>query len=310
MTRRPSWPALLSAAAILAVRGASAEPPPPTGDKDKARQWADQASERFEAGDYRGAVDAMLEAERHYRAPTFARLRAEALEKLGRLVEALDVYRSIAAWDLPPDAAAVWAQAKAEAPGRVAALEARIPKLVVVAQGSTPPVAVDGAPLPPELLGQPVPRDPGEHTVVAGDGAAAVRRAVVLKEGTTERVTIAVSGGPASRVGAAPAVAAFGAGAAALLAGSLFGGLAASKKGEVLTGIDACGGACSSGEKARLDGVLGDSRAFAHVSTAGFVIAGVGAAAGVTLLVLSRAGGAGSPSIKITTGSVTFSGSF
>ncbi len=310
MTHRPSWPVLLGAAAFFTVGASFAEPAPPTGDKEKAREWAEKANERFDARDYAGAVDAMSEAEKHYRAPTFARLRAEALEKLGRLVEARDVYRSIAAWDLPPNATPVWVETKSEAPGRAAALDARIPRLLILADGTPPPVTLDGAPLRADMLGTPVPRDPGKHILLAGEGAAAVRREVNLREGATERVTVAMSGGQGPRIGSAPAVAAFSAGAAGLLLGSILGGLAASKKDEVLTGVDNCGGACAAGEKVRLEGVLTDARAFAGVSTAGFVIAGVGAAAGVTLAVLSRTGGAGSPSIRVTTGSISLSGRF
>lgn len=310
MKQHPYRPALVLAAILLAARAAFAEPsPPPTGDKDKAREWAEKASQRFDAGDYASAVEAIREAEKHYRAPTFAKLRADALEKLGRLVEARDAYRSIAEWDLPPSAAQVWIDAKNGAPARVAALDGRIPKLVVVVEG-TPPVTLDGASLPDRMRGVLMPLDPGKHIVVAGEGAAAARREVVLKEGATERLTVSAPPQAGARVGAAPLVAAFGVGVAGLLAGAIFGGLAAGKKGEVLTGVDDCGDACTAAEKVRLEGVLSDAGVFANVSTAGFVVAGVGAAAGATLLVLSRRGDGAGPTVRITMGSISLSGSF
>src|SRR5262249_41665526 len=102
------WAPLFGAAIIAGAAPALADAPAVTGDTDKAREWAEKASQRFDAGDYRGAVEAMQQAERHYRAPTFLQVRAQALAKLGRLVEARDVYRTIAEWDLPENAAPVW----------------------------------------------------------------------------------------------------------------------------------------------------------------------------------------------------------
>lgn len=294
---------------------AFAADPQVTGDKAKAKEWADTAASRFEATDYAGALAAMDEAEKHFRAPTFLELRAQALEKLGRLVEARAVYEKLAAWELPTDCPPVWLEVKKAAPERIRALDRRIAKLTIVVEAEGYSVTLDQKSLSAAELASPIAVDPGVRVVVArSPSGAELLREVQLRIGATERVTIkAYPSDPVpSGIGKTPGFVALGLGSAGLVIGGIFGGLAVAKKGEVLSGIEGCGGACSAGEKARLDGVLGEARTFAGVSTGGFVLAGVGAAAATTLLVIGGRRGKeeGAPVVRITLGSVSISGRF
>ncbi len=304
------------ASALVAEPRALAGEAAPTGDKAKAKEWADTAASRFDAGDYAGAVTAMEEAEKHFRVPPFLQLRAQALEKLGRLLEARRVYQVLAAWAFPSDSPPVWFEAKSDAQDRIRALDSRIPKLTIVVEVTGHSVTLDGKSLSAAELGAPIAVDPGEHTVVARSAEGVESRQVVkVRIGASERVTIKSYPGEAASpgIGRAPALAAFGVGAVGLALGAIFGGVALSKKDEVLSGIEACGPlGCEKDEKARLDGVLADSKTFAGVSSAGFVLAGIGAAAGVTLLVIGSRGAkeATPPAVRITLGSISFAGRF
>lgn len=181
---------LAPAASAQAPAGGGADP------TAVAKEWANKAHERFEAGDYQGALDAMMEAQKHARPPTFVRFLAQVHEKLGKLLEAQRLYREVAETPLQPGAPAPFKKAQAEAKKDLASITKRIPRLVLTVTGADQvnrSVYIDGKAHSSDDLARGVPLDPGKRSlVVEAAGRDRVTRDVVLEEGATEKVNIDV----------------------------------------------------------------------------------------------------------------------
>lgn len=290
---------VVSTACFAFAPAARAEPQAPPGaadearEKEAAREWARKGRARFDQGDYAGAVEALREAEKHYPAATILKLRADAHAALGQLVAARKAYEQAAA-PLPDGASPQLVAAQEAAKAALSGLDARIPTIEITvpagAAGAT--VKLDGAALSAADLSRPVAVDPGKHTLAVEAPGAEVRiREVQVAEGARERVVLD-AGAPAvdkshpatvqgpGRSWVGPGIA-FGVGGAGLVLGAVTGLLTVAKMEDVRK---TCGDAlvCPEGYRGEVDG----AKALGHVSTAGFIAAGVGAAAGVILLVL------------------------
>jgi hypothetical protein len=127
---------------------------------------------------------------------------------------------------------------------------------------------------------EPLFLEPGKHTIEARLGPR--RRATGSIEGaagTTRELRLAIPAEePVPRSAVGPAVA-FSAGGAGLLVGAITGAVSIAKFGDF---EKACGPRLECPSSLR--GEVETGRTLGHVSTAGFVLAGVGAALGVTLL--------------------------
>jgi hypothetical protein len=121
---------------------------------------------------------------------------ASVLEQLGRLREARDAYRAIAASKptLPEDQQEV-ADAAAQ---KVLAVDRRIPKLVVSIEEPAPEgarVSVNGVPVPASATPRKIELDPGEHVIQAtATNAPPYEKRVTLAAG--EEVPVAIALGP------------------------------------------------------------------------------------------------------------------
>ncbi|MFO0587431.1 MAG: hypothetical protein U0441_07825 [Polyangiaceae bacterium] len=107
-----------------------------------------------------------------------------------------------------------------------------------------------------------------------GEKGAEVEAALVMKAKAP-----VVGGGEPVRW---PAYAAFGVGGLGLIVGSVTGGLAAADNAKLAGACNKTTGACPENQRS----TLAELNAFSYASTAAFVVAGLGAALGVTLLVL------------------------
>ncbi|MFO0591432.1 MAG: PEGA domain-containing protein [Polyangiaceae bacterium] len=168
-------------------------------------------------------------------------------------------------------------------------------------------VHVGGALVGTLPLDAAVPATPGTVTVeITKEGFAPVTRTVEAAAGATVDITVPLTKVTphAERSWAAPAVA-FGFGGLGLLTGVVAGAFAAGRMADLSS---LCGKPRLCPESAR--GAADDGRAAAHLSTSGFVLAGLGAAVGVGLLVLSIPGAPAGA--RVTTGltSVGVEGSF
>jgi hypothetical protein len=201
--------------------------------------------------------------------------------------------------ELPADLAA-------EARGYLAEIESRLSRALVALHPEGAAVAVDGRPLEVVAAEGPhvelvagtrdpgpaeiVPRsfslviDPGPHVIVVR-AAGAPERVVTRTFDAGATVPLVLDVGPApappkpappARSWRAGAIAAFSGGALGLGAAALFGGLALGKRND-LEGV--CAARCPHTAQPTVDAM----NAFAGASTAGAVVAGVGAALGTVL---------------------------
>jgi hypothetical protein len=111
------------------------------------------------------------------------------LELEGQLVAALDVFvevRALAASEPDARKSELWTSAADE---EIAAVEARIPRLTVIAAAPAPRVTLDGQPI--AVLGEPLRVNPGRRRIEAtADGRQPFERELELAEGQSQTVEI------------------------------------------------------------------------------------------------------------------------
>lgn len=215
---------------------------------------------------------------------------ARALADTGKLVEASDLCDEIAGMEEPSSK-----QQKQAAEKLAEKLAPRLPHLRVEVSGPARAIVkVDGEEVP---AGKDLKRDPGTHSVKAeADGYRAATKDVTLTEGQKATVELSLAaevvmakgdeGGKKSGGTMVPAGIAFGIGAAGIGVGTVFGILAFKATGDVQSHCK--GNVCPPSEA----GNIVTAKTDGNVSTAGFVIGGVGLAAGLVLaLTVGRGSG-------------------
>ncbi len=302
---------------VLLVGSASAQQAPT--DVDRARELARESADLLDRKQYADALDRATRAEALHHAAFHVAVIAESLEGLGRLAEAAAKYEALVAEPLPPSAPRVFQEAQQKGKLRLSQLLAKVPSLLVIVRGEATgaSVTVDGAPLPLGS-GTAVRFDPGPHeiqvtaagfrpfarTVTLPPRGGVVMVEVVLDREGAQGAQAAPSAAPAATALAAtaapsvppsstaapsggsrlPAAIAFGAGGAGLVLGAISGALFLDRLGGLR---ERCPESrCAPGDEPEIDAV----RTLGTVSTAGFAVAGVGAALGAVLL-LVRPGG-------------------
>lgn len=289
--RRPLLLSIAACATLLALP-AAAEPPPA---RDAARLRAEAGLKLFGADRFEEALEAFREAEALFHAPTLLLYQARCQRKLGRLLLARDLYARVLAEPPPEDAPRPFVEAHSDATAELPRLRAAIPVIDVRVTGreaGSAVVTIDGARSPDRRTEV----DPGPHTVVVTVEGARTVRLVQLAEGVTEAIEIvlvppasappsfgpgpAVAPSPARSGSLVPAAVAFGVGGLGLVAGTVAGIVSLSR-------VTAVRSQCA-GDRCPL-ALQDDARAAAalgNVSTGSFVVAGVGVAAGVVLVVV------------------------
>ena len=180
-------------------------------ERATARDAANNGRKAFDAGKYEKAIDYLSRAEQLVHSPTHLLFIARAQAKLGQLVAAHETYLKISRETLAANAPKAFVSAQAAAETEQDALDDRLPSVTVVLQGATkaPDVSVqmDGTPLPPAMIGIPLPADPGEHVFKAsGPTISSEPVTVKLTEAAKQTVTLTLrSTGVARPVVAGPA---------------------------------------------------------------------------------------------------------
>jgi hypothetical protein len=283
-------------------------------DRATARALGQEGQQALDNKDYATAEDRFRRADKMVHAPTLVLGLARALTAQGKYVEAQESYNRIIRDGLPPSAPDVFKRALADAQKEVEAVAPKVAAVTVTVKGTggveiaDPQVVLDEHPINSASLGVKRAIDPGAHVLRASAEGykPGELKFTVLEGGTAEAPLmlekdmsapvagapgVAPSGGPAAAtttadVGAQPngtrkilPFVAFGVGALGLIAGGVTGAMALGKHSSL---SDACkGGTCGPDQKSDLDSY----HTLGAVSTVGFIVAGVGAAAGVVLLV-------------------------
>ena len=316
MMKRTHWASWVLAALVLLTA------PPLRAQDDStraaARALGTEGVEAYQAGDYATAVKKLQQAYSVLRVPSLALWLGRARAQSGQLVEAAELLLEATRLEASGTQVAVQRQAQADAEREHEALRPRIPTLLIEVKGTDPSqvkVDVNGVVVPSALLGAKRPTNPGSHTVTVRNGGQQLVKRITLSERSAQEVAFDFSdpaqtgamGG--AQAGEAPAGAesssarsatlagtsgdvgskpgrtqrtlgfvALGVGGAGLIVGGIFGGVALSQ-------MNTLEGQCPRSTcPPRYYSDLDQYDRMRLISTTGFIVGAVGAAAGVTLL--------------------------
>ncbi len=325
----------LAVALVLAALPATSFAQGTGADLATARQLGLEAQTALDAKDYKTAEDKFKRADQLYgggkdvHAPTLLLGLARAEMGLGHYVAAQENYNRIIRDGSQPGAPAAFAKAVEDARKEVDAATPHIGGVVVNVTGAPEPKVLldDAITIPSAALGIKRAIDPGNHVIKAtADGYKPAEKSFTVTEGAAAPTTVDIAlekdpnavvaaptpppgGGnghgagpseppPATSGGSTTktlAFAAFGVGAAGLVVGSVAGVLAISKHADLANNCKGPDGTCTDPNKAKQSDI--DSyHTVGTVSTIGFIVAGVGAAAGAVLLIVA-------PKAEVRTGS-------
>jgi hypothetical protein len=236
-------------------------------------------------------------------APTLLLGLARAQVGSIKLVEAQENYNRIIREGVAPNSPKSWSKAVDDANKEVGAISPRIPWVTISVLGpSNPEVVIDSTPVPHASLGVKRAINPGTHKIkVSAEGYLPQEKVITLSEGQALTVNLELEQAPEAAppppakvatttadTGTASssnewrktvAYVALGVGGASLIVGGVAGGLALSKHSQL---SDACaGGVCQPSEQAMLDSY----HRLGTIADVGFIVGGIGVAAGVILLV-------------------------
>jgi hypothetical protein len=262
------------------------------------------------AGNCKEAAPKLERAEKLHHAPTTATRLAECEIELGKLVRGTERLQRVIREPLSPTSHAAFAVAVARARK---VLEATLPRVAAVRiavdapPGTRLSMTVDDEPTSDAVVDTDRPIDPGTHTIkVSADGFLPASVTESLEEGQTKSVHLELRADPNARAlasararsseGAAPVsiatadakpskvptLLAFGVGAIGLGVGISAAVIVDQKANRLSSNCDA-NKVCNP----QLQSDLRDAKTWATVSTLGFVTAGVGAATGIVLLLVS-----------------------
>lgn len=186
--RRQTWVPLF----VLSVQAATVWPRVAWADTDRdraaARSLADRGADAFDEGDYARALELFSRAEQLVHAPPHLSFMARSLAKLGRLVEAHEMYLKIVNEDLPTTAPRAFKAAHEQAEAEIGNVEARIAHVTVTIRGGAAnkaTLSIDHTDIPAAEQGIPLPIDPGTHVFAAHNGSArSEEKTVTLGDGT------------------------------------------------------------------------------------------------------------------------------
>jgi hypothetical protein len=306
-----AWASVATVCVVGSVAPAHAQ------DSDPAADLFRQGRDAITAKDFTLACAKFAESQRlEARVGTLINL-ALCEEELSRLASARQYWEEATALGRATSDSRVGYAAE-----RFAAIDRRVPRLVVRIAGGAPPGTVvhrDDVELGSESLGTPLPLDPGKHTIVAvaphhADGTAVV---VELAEGDSKDIEVTPGPSlpeplpPPTTTAVAPpppegsgnrslmwygAVATGGLGIGALGIGTYFGI-------EAINGKSGSPGICT-GDVCDTQGTTVRKKAVqdGNVSTVAFVAGGVLMAAGVVLWIVKPSASAGGTALGVVPG--------
>jgi hypothetical protein len=292
-------------------------------DRATARALGREGETALEAKDYPTAEDRFRRADKLIHAPTLELGLARALVGVRKLVEAQETYNRIVREGVSPGAPAAFVKAVEAAKVEVEAVSPRLGMVTITVKGAGgaevpgASVTLDGVAVNTASLGVKRFIDPGAHVLQAtGTGYKSGELRFNVTEGQTVDAPLSLEfspqaaaaatpgsgapeGGAAGATGTAQAGAetgtphkgpgilpwiAFGVGGAGLILGGVTGGLALGAHSTLAGECTAT--MCPSSKQGDLDSYHLD----ATLSTVGFIVGGVGVAAGVVLLLTAPKG--------------------
>jgi hypothetical protein len=326
MVMRPIERGLSAMAVVLAMLSASpAFAQSEAENRATARALAEAAHDALEAKDYKKSEDLFRRADALFHAPTISIGLARSQAGEGKFVESCESYNRIIREG--NTTTPVFAEALEDAKKEVASVEGRRSRAVIAVTGpgpDAPQVTLDDAPIKNEVLGVALFVNPGTHILkVTAKGFHPASQSFTVAEGATQNVSLAMEPAPEEAVvtppppppggGATPlpvlppdtgtttqpnhvpSYIAFGVGGAGLVLGVVTGALAIGKHSSLAS--ECPGGTCTTSSS---QSDLSSYHTMGALSTVGFIVGGVGVAAGAILWFVAP-----SASAQVTTGAVT-----
>lgn len=158
-----------------------------------ARALADEGMAFYEKKQYAEALDRFDRAASIIQAPTITLHAARSLDKLGRLIEAAERYRTCANAPLEDKAPDAFRAAQEAARTELDALKPRIPSIEIAVQGpgaAEATVTLDGKPVPKALIGVKSLVNPGDHKIGAMTETHADLQEISVVEKQAARVVL------------------------------------------------------------------------------------------------------------------------
>jgi hypothetical protein len=260
--------------------------------REAARTLANEAKQDFDEGRFEEAGRKFQRAYEVAKVPMFALWAARALARRGQPVAACEFYRQ--AVELTPNdfwAGSTQQQAQADAGKELIELQPRIPQLRIRVEGvaaNEVEVAIDDVKIASALIGIDLPTDPGQRHIVGRRGAQTLEQTIDFGWGEHKEAVLTFKAEVPPPPPPPPppkthqrtwgwvAVAVGGAG---LLTGAVTGIVVASDSG---LRSDCPHGTCNSSKVT--SSTVSTYNLLRNLSTAGFIVGGVSAAVGVTLL--------------------------
>lgn len=288
------------------VHASAAWGAPSDADRATARKLGYQGVEAYQAGDYATAEGKLRRAFDVVKVPTLGLWLARALTKNLVWVEAAEVYREVARLEVTEGKVEAQQEAQRTAESELRELEGTIPAVVIVVEGTTSNqvvVEIDGVQVPSAVLGEARPMNPGRHRIVGKLGDQVVERTVELASGQKRDLKLVFQSErakPATKrpaAGVAPDApppasgdtqrlvswAALGVGAAGLVTGGVTGVLVLGKKSDLEDNAHCRGTVCEPPAHGDVDSY----NRLRTISGVSFIVGGVAAALGATLLFTS-----------------------
>jgi len=271
-------------------------------ERETARAMMDSGHEERDAGHHARALALFEGADAIMHVPTTGLEVARELVALGQLVEARDKLQAVLRISATEDEPTAFRIARADTMALDHVLSERVPALQIAIVGHPTRVTVDATPIPLEALVAPFRVNPGRHVVTATAEGREVRREVVVAEGQTAPVDLAVRPlAPAQPAPDEPASALPAArGHSTAVASMFWGGIGLAAVGVAVgtaTGvvaINAKNGAESACVSDRCPpsswGDVNQARTASTMSTIAFSVAGAGAALAVIVALLGHRG--------------------
>lgn len=289
-------------------------------DKSTARALGQQGQDALDKKDWKTAADlfhravAIFDDAKAPVPPTLLLGLARSDAGIGHFIASQEAYSRLIHQGTPPGAPAIFAQAVEDGKREIDGVSARVASVTINVTGcDKPTVTLDDKPISAASLGVKRPVDPGQHLVKASaagckaaetaftvtDAASSVATVTLTKDPNAEpaavsaqpttTTTTTTTAGPAAadqgaQKGSFPAVplaiAGFGVGVAGVALGAITGIVAMGKHGTLQDECKNPDGSCPASAQGDLDSF----HTMGTLSTVGFVVGGVGLAAGLVLL--------------------------
>ena len=192
---------LVSATLGLSLLTSLANAEPTDSERDTARELMSQGRKQRGANDLAGALKSFSAANDIMHVPTTLFEVAATQAAIGRLLDAKDTLKRIAAFEEQKDEPDAFKKARQSAEVLARSVDQRIPTLQLSFAGdigSDPSVTIDGLPLPDAEDRNHIRLDPGTHTISATSDAGKGKETVTLSESETRLITVSLNNRVAS----------------------------------------------------------------------------------------------------------------